>query len=247
MTHSRVEQAAENNAIWCDTICRAHGIPGEFHNELWLNRYAVPRFYPNVVTLSTQDDTATQLASIQALAATGLSGGWGIKDSFGSLDFNALGFQPLFEANWLWHEPFQPFPNRIASDLRWAWVKDASELARWETAWSGSESHDTSNRQSRLFLPTMLTNPEIGFVAAYQGQTIVAGAVANRTKDVVGLSNVFVPQDDQVSFYAGCVAVTHERFPDMPVVGYERGRELTIVQEIGFEILQPLKIWIHQA
>jgi hypothetical protein len=247
MTHSRVEQAAENNAIWCDTICRAHGIPGEFHNELWLNRYAVPRFYPNVVTLSAQDDTATQLASIQALAATGLSGGWGVKDSFCSLDLSALGFQPLFEARWLWRSPFQPLPNRAASGLRWAWVKDALELAKWETAWSGSQALDTSTRGSRLFLPAMLANPEIGFVAAYRGQTIVAGAVANRTKDVVGLSNVFVPLDDPVAFWAGCVTMIHERFPDMPVVGYERGRELAVVKEIGFEILQPLKVWIRQV
>ena len=247
MTHSRVEQAAGNNAIWCDTICRAHGIPGEFHDELWLNRYPVPRFYPNVVTLSAQDDAATQLASIQALAETGLSEGWGVKDSFCSLDLIPLGFQPLFEASWLWRCPFKPIPNRTASALRWTWVKGALELAKWERAWGGSQAPDTSTRRSRLFLPAMLTNPEIGFVAAYRGQSIVAGAVANHTKDVVGLSNVFVPQDDQVSFYAGCVAMTHERFPDMPVVGYERGLEFAIVQEIGFEILQPLKVWIRQA
>jgi hypothetical protein len=247
MTHSREEQAAKNNAIWCDTICRAHGSPGEFHNELWLNRYAVPRFYPNVVTLSAEDGTATQLTSIQTLAANGLSGGWGVKDSFCSLDLITLGFKPLFEARWLWRSPFQPLPNRAASDLRWAWVKSALELARWETAWSGSQTPDILTRRPRLFLPTMLADPEIGFVAVYQGQTIVAGAIANHTKDLVGLSNVFVPQDDQVSFYAGCVAVTHERFPDMPVVGYERGRELAIVQEIGFEMLQPLKIWIRRV
>jgi hypothetical protein len=93
----------------------------------------------------------------------------------------------------------------------------------------------------------MLADPEIGFVAVYQGQTIVAGAIANHTKDLVGLSNVFVPQDDPVAFWAGCVAMIHERFPDMPVVGYERGRELAIVQEIGFEMLQPLKIWIRRV
>jgi hypothetical protein len=107
MTHSREEQAAKNNAIWCDTICRAHGSPGEFHNELWLNRYAVPRFYPNVVTLSAEDGTATQLTSIQTLAANGLSGGWGVKDSFCSLDLITLGFKPLFEARWLWRSPFR--------------------------------------------------------------------------------------------------------------------------------------------
>jgi len=247
MTHLRVEKAVANNAMWCDTICRAHGIPGEFRDEVWFNRHSVPRFYPNVVTLHAQDGAAAQLASIQAVAATGLPGGWGVKDSFCSLDLNALGFQPLFEANWLWREPYQPLPCRAASDLRWAWIKDEPELARWETAWSGSQTSDILTRRPRLFLPIMLANPEIGFVAAYRGQSIMAGAIVSHTNGVVGLSNVFVPQDDPVAFWAGCVVMTHERFPDMPIVGYERGRDLAIAQEIGFEKLQPLRVWISQV
>jgi hypothetical protein len=79
MTYSRVEQAARNNAVWCETICRVHGTPGEFHDTLWLNRHPVPRFYPNVVTLAPQAGTATQLAHIHAL------------------DLAVLGFQPLFD------------------------------------------------------------------------------------------------------------------------------------------------------
>src|SRR6266478_3834742 len=150
MTSSRVEQAARNNAVWCETVCRVHGTPGEFHDALWLNRHPVPRFYPNVVTLSTQDGTAAQLANIQALVATGLPGRWGVKDSFCLLDLAARGFQPLFEATWLWRAPFQPLPNRAASGLHWTWVQSAPELAKWEMAWSGSpaNNHLPSNRVS---------------------------------------------------------------------------------------------------
>src|SRR6266700_2414202 len=198
MTSSRVEQAARNNAVWCETVCRVHGTPGEFHDALWLNRHPVPRFYPNVVTLSTQDGTAAQLANIQALVATG---------------------------------------------LHWTWVQSAPELAKWEMAWSGSPANNPSTQQPRLFLPALLANPEIVFIVAYQDQELVAGAIANHTDDVVGLSNVFVPPDDPVAFWAGCVAMAQERFPGVPMVGYEHGPELAIVQEIGFEILQPLKVW----
>ena len=63
----------------------------------------------------------------------------------------------------------------------------------------------------------------------------MAGAIANHTNDVVGLSNVFVPQDDPVAFWAGCVVMIHERFSNMPIVGYESGRDLAIAQEIGFK------------
>ena len=243
MTSSRVEQAARNNAVWCETVCRVHGTPGEFHDALWLNRHPVPRFYPNVVTLSTQDGTAAQLANIQALVATGLPGRWGVKDSFCSLDLAARGFQPLFEAMWLWRAPFQPLPNRAASGLHWTWVQSAPELAKWEMAWSGSPANNPSTQQPHLFLPALLANPEIVFIVAYQDQELVAGAIANHTDDVVGLSNVFVPSDDPVAFWAGCVAMAQERFPGVPMVGYERGPELASAQETGFEILQPLKVW----
>ena len=93
----------------------------------------------------------------------------------------------------------------------------------------------------------MLTNPEIAFIAAYEGQTLVAGAIANRTDDVVGLSNVFVPPDDAEVFWTGCIAMAQEHFPDLPLVGYERGPQLAIAQEIGFEALQPLKVWTRRV
>src|SRR5262245_41302794 len=190
MTYSRVEQAARNNAVWCETICCIHGTPGEFHDTLWLNRHPVPRFYPNVVTLAPQAGTAAQLAHIQALVATGLPGRWGVKDSFCALDLTALGFQPLFDATWLWRAPCQPLPSRAASGLHWTWVQSASELAQWETVWSGSPANNPSPQHPRLFLPALLAHPEIVFIVAYQHQDVVAGAIAHHTDEVVGLSNV---------------------------------------------------------
>jgi len=111
MADARVEQAARNNAVWCETVCRVHGTPGEFYAPLWLTRHPVPRCYPNVVTLS-HDSTAAQLAHIEALVELGLPGRWGVKDSFCSLDLAALGFRPLFDATWLWRAPVQPLPKR---------------------------------------------------------------------------------------------------------------------------------------
>ena len=37
--------------------------------------------------------------------------------------------------------------------------------------------------------------------------------------------------------------MVQERFPGVPMVGYEHGPELIIARETGFEILQPLKVW----
>src|SRR5512137_115235 len=107
MPFSRIEQAARNSAIWCDTVCRTHGTPGEFYDAVWVNRHPVPRFYSNAVTLSDQRSAAMQLDHIQALLATSLPGSWSVKDSFCALDLAELGFQLLFGATWLWRAPSQ--------------------------------------------------------------------------------------------------------------------------------------------
>jgi hypothetical protein len=247
MTPSRTEQAARNNAIWCDIVCSAHGIPGEFYDSLWLNRRPIPRFYPNVVTLTDQQDAATQIAYIQALATSNLRGGWGIKDSFSSLALADLGFQLLFEASWLWRSPFTITTYLPDTRIRWSLVKTATELVEWETAWSHDAGNGSSRLQPCLFVPSLLADQNIAFIAAYQDEKIVAGAIANRTGDVVGLSNVFTPDSESIQFWVGCIDAVQGHFPGLPLVGYEGGTQLTIAKAAGFEVVQDLRVWTRKA
>ncbi|MFN8444086.1 MAG: hypothetical protein U0175_25110 [Caldilineaceae bacterium] len=243
MTLSQVEQAARNNAIWCDTLCRVHGAAGEFHESIWLNRNRVPRFYPNVVTLVEQHHIAAQRAQIEKLAAT-FPGHWAVKDSFAELALSALAFELLFEATWIWHAPSAPLPKVDDQDVQWVRLEDAAQLTQWETAWSGNPIGQSATPQPPLFLPALLTNPNVAFVAAYQGSAIIAGAIANRTDTVVGLSNLFTPAaEDSVAFWAGCVATAQATFPGLPLVGYESGADLACAEAVGFEKLQSLRVW----
>ena len=107
MTDEAIERAALNNARWCDAVCAAHGHPGQFETGLWRNRHAAPRFYPNAVTLS-RGDTASQQQRVAELVDAGLAGGWGVKDSFCTLDLGSLGFHVLFEARWISRKPAAP-------------------------------------------------------------------------------------------------------------------------------------------
>ena len=102
MTTREAALGARNNALWCDAVCRAHGRPGEFVAGLWLNRQPVPRFYSNAVTLSPKDP-AGQRAWVAHLMTRRPS--FSVKDSFAALDLSDLGFDVLFEATWLWHDP----------------------------------------------------------------------------------------------------------------------------------------------
>ncbi len=111
----------------------------------------------------------------------------------------------------------------------------------WENAWSNDPT------QPRVFLPSLLTDPEIVFIAGYHEKSLIAGAIANRTGGVIGLSNVFSPPDRALECWTGCVTAITERLPGMPLVGYERGPQLAITEKIGFQKLQGLRIWIHQS
>ena len=45
----------------------------------------------------------------------------------------------------------------------------------------------------------------------------------------------------------GCLAAIHKRFRNLPIVGYERDRELVIAETLGFKKLGPLRVWTHQS
>jgi hypothetical protein len=242
----RIAQAVRNNARWCDTIGRLHGRPGEFRAELWLNRAALPRFYPNAVTLTGAQAAAAQRSAIQELIAADVPGAWGVKDSFCALDLAAAGFRLLFEAGWLWRAATLPRPDSAIAGLEWSVIRDADALAEWETAWSGAPDNDAPSSQPRIFLPTLLADESIAVIAARQRDQIVAGAIANRTDAVVGISNVFTPEHDDQRCWTGCIAVALETFGDRPLVGYERGRALATARALGFEELGPLRVWLRQ-
>ncbi len=104
-------------------------------------------------------------------------------------------------------------------------------------------AENPSTLPPRIFLPALLSDPDIRFIAAYADRHIVAGAIANRTGNVVGVSNVFVPEADAARCWAGCVATIIDAFPGLPLVGYERGNDLIIAQALGFEVVGLLRVW----
>jgi hypothetical protein len=241
--HAHVLQAARNNTLWCDTVCQTHGIPGEFHPSIWINRSTTPPFYPNAVTLTDGHDQDAQLAHICDLIAAHIPTPWAVKDSFAALDLAPLGFTLLFEAMWIYRPATALRPTERNTDVRWERVRSAAELHAWELAWRGAPAEPATPAQTDLFRPALLTDPDVLIVAAYQGQQIVAGAIGNRTSTVVGLSNLFVPDLGAARFWNGCVGMILDRFPDQALVGYESGEGLAQANACGFAALQPLRVW----
>lgn len=238
---AELAHAAHNNAHWCDTICRAHGVPGEFSEQLWFNRHQTPRFYPNAVTLAPTPQALAAHSRLYNRLADALPAQGAVKDSFSTLDLTPWGFQPLFTAMWLWRAPAPSQPHSPLTNIQWATVQEPTKLALWEEAWNGQPTEAAA--PPRIFLPTLLADPDLCFIAAYQNEQIVAGAIANRTGEVVGVSNVFYPAQDAPAYWAGCVAAIAVHYPTHPLVGYEQGDDLVMAQALGFTTLGPLQVW----
>jgi hypothetical protein len=242
MTDARLARAARNNVVWCETVCRSHGRPGTYFDDIWINRQATPRFYPNAVTLR-ESGSAAQLMHIRELLAAGIPGDWGVKDSFRALDLITMGFRVLFDADWIWRSPTVSRPVADTTGLRWVRLKDAQALAEWERAWDGAPAPD----RPRVFLPALLADMDVAVIGAYEQQRIVAGVIANRAAEVVGIGNIFVPPTDGERFWAACIAAVIDTFPAMPLVGYETGTDLDRVRMLGFEKTGAMRVWVRQV
>ncbi|MEV7194462.1 hypothetical protein AB0N81_22020 [Streptomyces sp. NPDC093510] len=244
---SRVTQplaaAVRNNADWCDAVCRSHGVPGAVEGGVWASPRRTPPLYPDAVTLSpaaTPDDVLSRID----LSSPGAS----VKDSFGSLDLSAAGFEVLFEARWIHRPATEPAPRAGG----WEPVGSAGRLHAWEAAWSGE------GESEGLFRPSLLDDGAV-FLAATSpaADRVTAGAVAYPGAGVVGISNLFAAAEaddaDEVGEAAEgpdaawrcCLAATDRLWPGVPVVGYEHGDDLAAALRQGFEPVGPLRVWLR--
>lgn len=242
MNDTRTALAARNNADWCDAVCRAHGRPGRFLEDIWVNQSDVPRFYPNASTLTGESGAGKQTESIRELAEARPLSSCGVKDSYCTLDLSSMGFDVLFEARWIYAAPTSVKLNVADKEIKWRRIRTGEELAGWARAWNG-EAGDWKEEE-RIFLPALLEDETIAFVAGYMGPQIVAGAIGNRTGEAAGISNLFVPSGDDGALRAGCLAAVMELFPGLALVGYKQGEELAAMKLLGFEEIGPLRVWV---
>ncbi|OAH13048.1 hypothetical protein [Streptomyces jeddahensis] len=227
-----VQAAARNNAVWCATMSRSHGVVGEFGVQAWAAPTRTPPLYPDAVTLVPGADLSALVARIDT-AASGAS----VKDSFADLDLTEAGFQVLFEAQWI-HRPASA--PAVAPDLAWDVAADPEMLRSWALAW------DDGDGNIDLFRPELLDDPAVCVLAGRSADgRIGAGAVACRSDQVVGVSNVFARDGGADVAWPGVLDAVHRLFPTLPVVGYEYGDALAAAVRHGFEPVGPLRIWVH--
>jgi hypothetical protein len=229
---SFVREAARNNAEWCNVFCRTHGLAGRFSAGFWSSGLRTPRLYPDAVTLVPNVDVERMLGIID------VSEGCSVKDSFADVDLSAVGFRTLFHAEWLlrqWDRASAP------ADGTWAAITTTEQLREWESGWA--ESPDATN----FFRPALLADEAIAVLARHQEGQIVAGAIANRSSKVIGLSNIFAADEDLESAWLGAAAAANARWGRQAVVSYDSGVSLEGAHRAGFDSIGELRVWLYAS
>jgi len=229
---SLIGLAAQNNAEWCDAFCRTHGTVGHFRADHWFSPVRTPPYYPDAVTL------LPELTIEQVLSGIDTGEGCSVKDSFADLDLAAAGFRTLFRAQWLAREPAEAC---VRSARRWSVLTTKEELGEWEAAWAELPEG------SGFFRPALLEDETIGVLAGYEGDRIVAGAIANRSSTVIGLSNVFDVAGDLESAWVAGAATAASLWGEMPTVGYDSGDSLDAAHVAGFNSIGELVVWLNAS
>lgn len=231
MIGAELAAAARNNAEWCDIMCRLHGQAGVYRDGAWTVPRRSPPFYPDAITL----DQTTGVEGV--LRGVDTSEGCSVKDSFACLDLTPEGFRILFDARWVYRAVDVALPESPA-DMSWRPVQDAIGLQAWEAAWN--EDHISPG----LFRPALLERDDVLVLAGSTGDSIVAGAIVNRSATVTGVSNVFSVTGDREAAWRGVVAALAQQRWSLPMVGYANGDDLEAAQHVGFEPLGSLRVWM---
>jgi hypothetical protein len=228
-----VRAAARNNAEWCAVMSRSHGLAGAFGPQAWTAPARTPRYYPDAVTLVPGADPGALVARIDTATPHA-----SVKDSFADLDLSGAGFHVLFEAQWIHRPAREP---ALAPAFAWDVAGDPETLRAWALAWGDGAG------TASLFRPELLHDPATFVLAGRSARgRVVAGAVASRSDDVVGISNVFAPDGGPDAAWPVVLEAVHRLFPELPVVGYAHGEDLTAALRHGFEPVGPLRVWLHE-
>lgn len=228
--------AARNNADWCASVCRSHGIPNAVGPRAWCSARRTPPYYPDAVTLRPHAVPSDFLAKIDRTGP-----GCSVKDSFAAVDLAPYGFAELFTAQWI-HRP-AGIPTAAAPAPRTRQVSTPAQLRDWQAAWHGGDGVPD------VFRPALLDDPSV-LVLAFSDHTegLRGGAVLNRTTEVVGVSNLFAVDDKDISaVWTSAITAAADRLPGLPLVGYEHGDGLPPALATGFAALGPLRVWAREA
>jgi hypothetical protein len=221
------DMAAMNNIIWCGIVCDSHGVAHAFDGEMWRALAPTPQYYPQLITASS----GASMEDVIELLGDDV---YGIKDSYAALDMSVCGFETLLEAQWIYHEPMQHTSYPSACRV----IVTEQELEVWNEV-SGLNG---------IILPELLSHPSVAVYLIEQNACKI-GFIASLGAGAVGVSNVCCSPTGRLpnDLWRDIVKTLAADFPGIPVVGYERGKELRAALACGWQAIGPLKVWVRSS
>ena len=233
---SLLNRTIQNYAKWCEWSAKAYGFISECSEHCWSTGGDMPQIYPNANTLQPH----MALNSIKSLLDKREDKTIAVHDSFHDLDLQSLGFQVLFEAEWLTFSNlmFTHKPGIIIDK-----VQSKEQLQTFTEACCDAfgTSHLLELNPNGLYPESLLNNPDIRFYMAWEEDEIIGGMVLHRSHGVVGLSNLFC--DDKQVLEA--LLLTSQHFiQEFPIVTYSHDEELSLLLNSGCQLIGPLRVWL---
>jgi hypothetical protein len=219
-----IRQAVENNARWCDLVCRSHGITTSWKEGFWVSRQPSPRFYPEAITLQGKLAPAEVIDELPP-------GMCSVKDSFADLELEGHGFEQRFEARWIYRPPTAGTPPATG----WTTVSTELEFGRWLEACG----------LAGVLPAALLREASVRFLQREHAHEVSAGFVMNRSGSVVGVSNLFSTNVPLNEVWGEVAVLCGQEFPACSIVGYERGQDLDAAINAGFDVLAALRVWLQ--
>lgn len=230
-----LQRAIDNNVGVYRAVLGRLGIEMQVRPDIAHTDAKVPAYYSNAVTRSDRWRPDEGFHRIAAIARKEGWADWSIKDSHDVLNLGPHGFERLFRATWIHLDParLRPFDR----SLRFEVVRDEDGLSRWRRAWDANLPLGRT-----LFGAELLRDPDLYFVAGYDGGRLVCGGLFNRTNDVLGISNFFA-RDEAKECWAAAVSHILDRLRPSVLVGYAGEAALVGFEAIGFKAIGTLSVW----
>lgn len=221
---SKIDEVVLNNIAWCQIVCNTHGIVGVSKENIWGLHSKAPKFYPELIT----SNKCATIEEVKSFIEDGKVSS--IKDSYANLDLALLGFDVLFEAEWLVHAPVLDFDP---IQTNWRVVDTEKDLKKW-TAVSELENIIKSELLKEHNVKIYICETEDGTL----------GFIANLSTGVVGISNVFPIGYEEEKLWKEIPKIISKEFPKRSLVGYEHGSSLRVAKLSGWKAIGPLRVWI---
>lgn len=234
---SPLEKCINNNISLYEAVFRPLGIGHIKTDSIWYTLQQTPPLYSNLITLSPTWRPDRLFHDINfGFISTGWDR-WSLKDSFGVLDLTGHRFFKLFDAKWIYLD-ISKFKPSGSGNSKYEIVKTPEDLEKWRLAWNSNEQPGIGKS---IFSDAMLDDPDVWFIAGYEGDSIVSGCLVNASDDVLGISNFFGSEDS----WSDIIPFIRDSIKSADIGGYER--VLGKLQELGFESPGNLSVWVKRT